>query len=153
MQEKKYIIVKADSNLKPGAYPATKLGLRHPVVTALYLDAEGTPILMYDRGLPGSPPYYFIVPLRKGEFSEIRGTAWDSVRKALEHRYSGDFELIRTHWESLENFDELLAKYDFTSSISVEPYRRTDLLGSTPSEFRKGPLSKGARKKPKPGKR
>jgi hypothetical protein len=150
MKSRKYVLVNPGNCGEDSiAYPATKLGLQHPSVTELHPDMEGVPILMYDRKELGTKPYYFIVPLRKGEFSEIRETEWDSVRKALENRYSGDFELIRKQWEGLENFDELLAKYDFTSSIPVESYRRTALLGSAPSEFRKGPLTKGGQKKPK----
>src|SRR3990172_4908385 len=128
MQQKRYILVKTDGDQKPGVYPATKLGLQHPAVMEHY-HTEGLPILMYDRGLNGTPPYYFIVPLYKEEFSEIRGTEWDSVTEALERIYSGNLEPVRRQWESLENFDEHFVKGGNIEYLSVERYRRAYILG------------------------
>lgn len=124
-------------------YRKGELGLIHPKITKskvhLY-DKEDIPILIWRGYFPlgGSIPNqegkrdYFLIALRKYEFTEIKGLTLAAVKKGIERYYKNAKSLnhdekissalesiIEEYWRHLEAFDTLINKNDI-SKLPVE---------------------------------
>ena len=72
------------------------------------------------------PPYYFIAPLEKRDFFEIKGTVLDAVINGVK-AYDEDVpeSLIRNKWEQLEKFDSLFSGKLHLIPVKYPPYAKT----------------------------
>ena len=71
--------------------------------------------------LKSAPPYYYVLPLRKEDFSEIEGIDWYSVKRALDAKVGIlDERKYRQKWDALEMFEEkLLGGHNLIHAIPV----------------------------------